>query len=126
MLRKVYWDKTNGEVIMSVSWDQEPPEKTFDQDYDTYLALKQRVKDTIALTIYRDREYEQDFREANAVRMNPVTGEPEFSYPDPSNPEGPPVYHKPLSEEVEELKRADIENKQAIAELTMMIAAPMA
>ena len=63
-------------------------------------------------------QYAQDFATCNGYRVNPDTLELEFSYPDPSQPEPQePVYQKPLSEEITDLK-------QAIAELTMLIATP--
>ncbi|MNW68442.1 hypothetical protein D3C74_472140 [compost metagenome] len=59
-------------------------------------------------------------------RIDPVTKELYFYYPDPNGQEPQePISRKPLSMEVDELKAADIENKQAIADLTMTMAMMM-
>ncbi|QCT03802.1 hypothetical protein E6C60_3091 [Paenibacillus algicola] len=50
-------------------------------------------------------DYEQDFREGVLGRVNPETGTLEFAYPDPDEPETPPVYQPPLSDQVNELKQ---------------------
>ena len=104
MLRKIFWDRETGTVIYTSSWMGDFEETTFDQDYETYKFLNERVKETIKMTVYKEGEYEEDFANCTSVRMNLETETPEFSYPEPGeDPQDPPVFRKPLTEEVEEL-----------------------
>lgn len=132
MLRKVFWDKDTGEVIVNISWDFNPVETSFDEDYEKYPALLARTKESLRLTIFQEGEYEQDFRATPWVRINPETETPEFHYPNPNEPEAPPVFQQPLTEQVKaleaenaELKKlieqTDRENKNAIFEIYTMI-----
>jgi hypothetical protein len=115
--RKIYYDKQTGNVILStgemVGFVQET---TIDQDFETYAALKERVRDTVGVIQLEFGQYAADFAQCNGYRVNLETQELEFSYPDPNETEPQePVYRKPLSEELEE-------TKQAIAELTLLLA----
>jgi hypothetical protein len=109
--RKIYYDKSSGEVIYHVSFNSEFIKTTFDQDYDSIKGLNQRVKDTIGLIELNNDNYDQEFLSSNGVKVNITNKELEFSYPDPNEPTAPPVYQKPLSEQVsalsEQLKSAD-------------------
>lgn len=60
-------------------------------------------------------QFSQDFIESNGYRVNPKTKELEFSYPDPNQPEQPPVYQKPLSEQIDELKSRQESTEEAIS-----------
>ncbi|AZS14248.1 hypothetical protein [Paenibacillus lutimineralis] len=125
--RKVYFDTATGEVLVDTGERSGfVRETTQEEDFAAYQALTERVQETVGCLQLEYGQYSRDFAECNGYRVNPDTLELEFSYPDPSETEPTePVYRKPLSVEVDELKASDIENKQAIAELTMMIAAPM-
>src|SRR5690606_21258918 len=74
------------------------------QDFETYAALAERVPETVGMIHLAFGQYAQDFMSCNGYRVNPDTGELEFSYPDPSEPEAPPVYRLPLSVEIETIK----------------------
>jgi len=126
---RIYFDKLTGEVLIQTGHrrvldDYEVP--TVEDDFRVFNKLSERNPETVGVLELEYGQYAQDFAESNGYRVNPDTQELEFSYPDPNDPEAPPVFQKPLTQEIEELKQADIENKQAIAELTMMIAAPTA
>lgn len=128
--RKIYWDKATGNIVVDTGERSGfVRETTLDEDLTAYQALAERVPDTVGCLQLEYGQHGRDFAECNGYRINPETFELEFSYPDPgeTEPTKPtePVYRKPLSIEVDELKASDIENKQAIAELTMMIAAPV-
>ena len=114
--RKIYYDKATGNVILDTGEKIGlVTETTIDQDFETYQALKERVRDTVGVIQLEYGQYAQDFAQCNGYRVNPETRELEFSYPDPNEPElQEPVYRKPLSEELEE-------TKQAIAELTLLL-----
>jgi hypothetical protein len=71
-----------------------------------------------------DLEYGQhaeDFAAANAYRVDPATQTMLFTYPTDKPEEQPPVYQKPLTEQLAELKQADLDNKDAIAGLVQLV-----
>lgn len=115
--RKIYYDKATGNVILDTGeMVGFVTPTTIDQDFETYQALKERVRDTVGVIQLEFGQYAEDFAQCNGYRVNPQTLELEFSYRDPNATEPQePVYQKPLSEKLEE-------NKQAIAELTLLIA----
>lgn len=118
--RKIYYDKETGNVILDTGEMMGVVvETTIEQDIETFTALSERNRDTFDVLQLEYGQYAQDFAECNGYRVNPETKELEFSYPDPNDPEPQePIYQKPLSEELEE-------TKQAIAELTLLIAGGM-
>lgn len=125
--RKLYFDKLSGGVIVDTGERSGfVRETTREEDFAAYQTLAERVADTVGCIQLEYGQYAQDFAECNSYRVNLDTLELEFSYPDPGETDPQePAYQKPLSVEVAELKASDTENKQAIAELTMMIAAPV-
>ncbi|ACJ33056.1 hypothetical protein [Anoxybacillus flavithermus] len=115
--RKIYFDKATGNVILDtgemVGYVQET---TIDQDFETYQALKERVRDTVGVIQLEYGQYAEDFAQCNGFRVNPETLELEFSYPDPNATEPhEPVYQKPLTEQLKE-------TQQAVVELTLLLA----
>lgn len=117
--RKIYFDKPTGNVLVDTGeYDGQVRESTTEEDFATYLALKGRVPESIGCLKLEYGQYAEDFTACNGYKVNPETFELEFSYPDPNETEPQePVYRKPLSEEVDELK-------QSIAELTILLATP--
>lgn len=115
--RRIYFDLSTGNVILDTG------ERvgfvvptTVEQDIAAYTALFGRNRETFDYIELEYGQFAQDFAECNGYRVNPETRQLEFSYPDPNEPEPQePVYRKPLSEEVQEAK-------QAIAELTILLA----
>lgn len=104
--RRIYFDKISGEIILNVH------ERigfviptTIEQDIQTYKSLSERNRETFDYIELEYGQYAQDFAESNGYRVNPETKELEFSYPDSNEPEEPPEYRPPLSEEVEGLKQ---------------------
>lgn len=125
--RKIYYDNRTGEILVDTGQRSgSVRETTQEEDFATYQALAERVSETVGVIQLEYDQYKQDFDEGVLERVDPDTKELFFNYPGPVDPEAPQEPRKPLSVEVDELKQADIENKQAIAELTMMIATPMA
>lgn len=118
---RIYYEISSGNVILNTGERQGfVYETTVDDDYETFTVLKGRNRDTIGVIQLEYGQYAQDFRESNGYRVNPETKELEFSYPDPGEqPPKPPVYQQPLTEQVAELK-------EAIADLTLTLAAVMA
>jgi hypothetical protein len=115
--RKIYYEKATGNVIVDTGERMGAViETTIDQDFETYQALKERVRDTVGVIQLEFGQYAQDFAECNGYRVNPETKEIEFSYPDPNATEPQePVYQKPLTEQLKE-------TQQAVAELTLLLA----
>lgn len=115
--RRIYYDVATGNVIVDTGERQgfvKPT--TVEQDIQAYKALSERNRETFDYIELEYGQYAQDFAECNGYRVNPETKQLEFSYPDPNEPEPQePVFQKPLSEEI-------AETKQAIAELTILIA----
>ena len=115
--RKIYYDKATGNVLVDTGEMMGAVvETTVDQDFETYQALKERVRDTVGVIQLEYGQYAQDFAQCNGYRVNPETLELEFSYPDPNVTEPQePVYQKPLTEQLKE-------TQQAVAELTLLLA----
>lgn len=113
--KKIYYDINTGEVLLIMpEMGGEYRETTFEEDYNTYKVLNERLINTIGCIQLECGQYAEDFAQCNGYRVNPETLELEFSYPDPNQPEAPQVFRKPLTEEVEE-------TKQAVAELALLI-----
>jgi len=117
--RRIYYELETGNIVLDTGESSGfVTERTVNQDFQEFTSLSQRNRECIGILSLEYGQYAQDFASCDGFRVNPQTGELEFSYPDPSQPEPQePVYQKPLSEEVTDLK-------QAIAELTMLIATP--
>lgn len=111
--RKIYFDIFTGEVLADTG-EGNIIRTTVEQDIKRYRTLSERNRDTFDYIELDYGQYAADFQSCNGYRVNPETKQLEFSYPDPSEPEAPPVYQKPLSEEI-------VETKQAIAELTILL-----
>ncbi len=122
--RRIYYEKSTGNVIVDTGERSGyVVESTVEQDFATYAALAERVPETVGWIQLEYGQYAQDFAACNGFRVNPDTLELEFSYPDPNEPEAPPVYQKPLSVQIEELRAENLTAFEAIAELyEMMIA----
>lgn len=121
--RKIYYDKSTGNVILDTGEKMGVVvETTIDQDFETYQALKERVRDTVGVIQLEFGQYAEDFAQCNGYRVNPQTLELEFSYPDPNatDPQEP-VYVKPLTERVKELERENIETLLALTEVYEMV-----
>lgn len=115
--RRVYFDKITGSIIIDTGDRQGSVlPTTVGQDILTYSALSERNRDTYDFIEFPFGAFAQDFAESDGYLVNPVTKELEFSYPDPNEPEAPPIYQKPLSVEVEELKQERAVTQMALAE----------
>lgn len=115
--RKIYYDKATGNVILDTGeMVGFVTPTTIDEDFETYKALKERVRDTVGVIQLEYGQYAADFAQCNGYRVNPQTLEIEFSYPDPNATEPQePVYQKPLTEQLKE-------TQQAVAELALLLA----
>lgn len=110
--RRIYYDKSTGNAIIDTGeCSGDVIEMTIEQDFQVYVALTKRVPDTVGVLQLEYGQYAQDFHDCNGYRVD-ITGDTPtlvFSYPDPSAPEAPPVYQKPITTQVEELKAQNAE-----------------
>lgn len=115
---RIYFDSVNGDVLATVS-ERSGKVKPTSVEYEVsvFKTLSERNRETFDYIELEYGQYAQDFAESTGYRVNPETKELEFSYPDPNEPEAPPVYQKPLSEEVKALKIAQSETDETLLEL---------
>lgn len=117
--RKIFYDKSTGNLIVDTGERQGAVIPTsVEQDIETYKELLERNRDTFDVLELPYGAYTQDFAEASGYRVNPETKTLEFTYPDPNTPEAPPVFTKPLTEQVAELEVQNMELMLAVAELS--------
>lgn len=121
--RRIFYEKETGNVILEIG-EREGfvTPTTVEQDIEMYKVLSERNRDTFDYIELEYGQYAQDFAESNGYRVNPETKELEFSYPDPNEPEAEPVYQKPLTVEVKEIKQAVADTNAMILELLEVIA----
>lgn len=110
--RRIYFDLATGNILVDTGERSgSVVETTVTQDVETYTVLSERKRETFDAIELMYGEFAQDFAECNGYRVNPVTKKVEFSYPDPNEPETPPVFRESLSEEIKNLK-IDLGNTQ--------------
>lgn len=100
--RRIYFDTKTGDVLIDCGerWGSVTYTPPFD-DLTTYTKLSERFPSSFDFIELPFRAYEQDFRECIGYRVNLVTRELEFSYPDPDQES---IYQQPLSKEIAQLK----------------------
>lgn len=102
--RKIFYEKETGNIIIDTGERQGAVvPNTVEQDIQSYRVLSERNRETFDYIELDYGQFSQDFSESNGYRINLETGELEFSYPDPNETIAPPIFRKPLSEEVKEL-----------------------
>lgn len=110
--RRVYYDKTTGNVIVDKGeMEGSVVPTTIEQDIATFTVLSERSRDTFDYIELPFGEYAHDFAECKSYRVNIETKDLEFTYPDPNEPEAPPVFQNPLTKKV-----SDLEARQALSE----------
>ncbi|WP_449602819.1 hypothetical protein [Paenibacillus sp. Marseille-Q9583] len=106
--KKIYYDKVTGNVLVDTGERSgSVVETTREQDFEAYKALAERKPESIGLIELEYSEHREDFDACNGYRVDPITGELEFSYPDPNEkPDEPqePQYIEPLSIQVAAMK----------------------
>ncbi|HEY2493241.1 MAG TPA: hypothetical protein VGI33_10055 [Paenibacillus sp.] len=111
MGRKLYYDTFTGAVLVDTCDRKgtDDVQSTIEQDFKKYKELNERVPETVGMIQLEYGQYAEEFNQSSGVRVNPETLELEFSYPDPSEPEAPPVFGKPLTEQVKEVEAKNLE-----------------
>ena len=116
--RRIYYEKSTGNVIVDTGERSgSVVETTVEQDFESYAALAARVPESVGVLELQYGTYADDFAECSGYRIDPQTEEILFYYPDPNEPETPPVFQQPLSVKVvaEEAELADTKMQLAIA-----------
>lgn len=122
--RKLYFDLAVGNVLVDTGERMgNVVETTQEQDFEAYAVLTERLPETVGCLQLAFGDFAQDFAECNGFMID-VTGDTPslvFSYPDPDDPGEPPVYRKPLSQEVDDVKveNADLKSRLADVELAL-------
>lgn len=118
--RKIYYDIVTGVPILDTGqYDNAIRDTTVEEDIETYLVLSERSPNSYDVLKLEFDQYQSDFQESNGFWVNPETKKLEFSYPDPDNTPSTPGFQQPLTDQITDLK-------QAIADITMTLAAVMA
>lgn len=118
--KRIYYDTLSGNVLVDTGERSGSViELTVEQEIEIYNILAERRRDTFDVIRLEYGQYRQDFTECNGYRVNPETKELEFSYPDPNEPEQPPVYQEPLSTQVEKLKERQDATENALLDLLL-------
>lgn len=118
--RRIYYEIATGNVFLDTGEKEgSVRQTTVEQDIVAYSVLSERNLDSFDVLELTFGQYAQDFIECNGYRVNPETKQIEFTYSDTNNPEEStePVFQKPLSEEVQELKAAQAATDSTLLEL---------
>lgn len=120
--RRIYFDILNGYVLVDTGEHSgNLRATTIEQDIATFTVLSERNRETFDVIELPFGSFQQDFAECNGYRVSPETKELEFSYPNPNEEDlQEPVYRKPLSEEVEELKARQDITEDALLDLIIL------
>ncbi|BBI32497.1 hypothetical protein [Cohnella abietis] len=120
--RRIYYELATGNVIQDTGERSGSViETTNEQDFETYVSLAERIPETVGCLQLEYGEYAQDFAECNGYRVD-VSNDIHsllFSHPDPNEPELPPIYRKPLSGEVAEVKEQQALMQAALDDLIL-------
>lgn len=114
--KRLYFDSA-GLVFFTVDLYSESP---ISKDVEEFKVLSERNRDSFDVLELEYGQYAQDFAECNGYRVNPETKELEFSYPDPNEPEAPPVFQEPLTKQIEQLDKRQLETENAVLMLMDM------
>lgn len=98
--RKIYYDLSTGNVIFDTGERAgEVIETTTEDDFNSYVILKERAPDTVGFTHLEYGAYQDDFNVGGFItRIDLTTLKPLFTYPE--EVEEPSVDVQPLSEKV--------------------------
>lgn len=98
---RVYYELSTGNVILRTSERSGyVVDTTVEQDFESYTELASRVPSTVGMLQLTYGQYQDDFNRTPDYRVNLATGALEFSYPDPTAPDAPPVYVKPITDQL--------------------------
>lgn len=117
---RIYFKTDSGEVLVNTGEMQGAvTAHSYTVDTQLYSSLNELTLGSFDYIDLQFGQFRQDFIDAKDYRVNPETKELEFIYPDPNEPEQPPVYQKALSSQIKDLEK---KTDEAIMELSMVIA----
>jgi hypothetical protein len=104
--RRIFFELATGNVILDKGEMQgSVVPTTIAQDIQNFTILSSRNRDSYDSIELGFGEFGQDFAACNGYRVNPETRSLEFTYPDPTAPIEPLTFQKPLTAQIDELKR---------------------
>lgn len=127
--RRIYFDVQTGDILVNTGERVGNDITPFTVEYEStiYTKLKDRDRETFDFIELEYGQYAEDFATCSGYKVDVETKTLVFSYG--GSEETPPVYTKPLTEQVKILESqlatqdlAIANQEQAIAELTMIVA----
>lgn len=112
--RKIYYELATGDVILITPEKFDGINTTKEQDFLMYEPLSIRNPNTVGVIELEYGQYASDFQTATSVRVDVETGELLFNYP---------VFSKPLSILIEQLRAENESLLQQVSDLEMAMAA---
>ena len=120
---KVYYCKNSGDVILIIG-DRRGfvSETNFDEDYNIYIALNERNKNTIGLIEFEYGEYFKLSKGSTGVKVDLETNKLIFTYDTlPEDPKEPTEIEK-LNLKIDELKEAQKQQDKILLETSLQLA----
>lgn len=121
---RIYYDiQTGRPIVLTGNFEDEwlTRYETIEEQIQKLISLSELNRDSFDVVELPFGSNAQDFAECNGYRVNPETKKLEFSYPDPNEPTAPPVYEKPLTEQIADLKAENLATMGAVAEVYEML-----
>lgn len=105
--QKVFYENDSGNILVinpSARGDElYVKDRTIDEIIELYPVLRDRDRTTFDVIELAYGELDEDFSQSIERWVDPETKQLKFVYRDPNEPEAPPVFRKPLTQEVDEL-----------------------
>ncbi len=116
--RRIYYDKSTGEVIVDTGERSgDVVETTIDQDFMTYISLLERSRESVGMVQLDYGAYAADFSAGamvSKIDLNNLT--PLFVYPTPDEPSEP---QPSLSQKVDDIEKRQDLMQEALDNLLM-------
>lgn len=105
--QKVFYENDTGNILIvhpSVRGDEiYVKDRALEEIIYLYPVLKNRDRNTFDVIELEYGQFDEDFAQSSERWVDPETKQLKFVYRDPNEPEAPPVFRKPLTQEVDEL-----------------------
>lgn len=100
--RRIFYDKSTGNILVDTGEKRGMVAPTsVENDINSYKVLATLSRETFDYVDLAYGQFAEEFNTASGYRLNPETKALEFSL---SEPETPPVYKPPLTEQLEALE----------------------
>jgi hypothetical protein len=118
--RRIFYDLVTGNILAdSGERSGNVKETQISDDFASYKNLNERSPQSVGIIQLEFDQLSQDFLKCNGYRVNPDTKTLEFTYPDPNIPPTPPVFQKPLTEQMKDVKEKLARTEQALSDSSM-------